>query len=129
MIDEISIRAPEALFEVNGVGATNVGEIRKNADRYQPAASGEGAEKPEKAETEPVRLVIRKFRVERGEIAADTTPDLDLLALEEALVKLTRSFPRKARVVELLYFGGMTGDEAAIDADLGRNGATPRDMG
>jgi uncharacterized protein involved in outer membrane biogenesis len=64
VIDEITIRAPAVLFEVNQAGAANVDEIRKNAERYRPAA-GE--------EAEPVRLLIRKFLFERGEIAADTT--------------------------------------------------------
>lgn len=47
-------------------------------------------------------------------LAGDGGPDLDLLALEEALTFLSRSHPRKARVVELLYFGGMTAAEAAL---------------
>ena len=37
VLDEIAIRAPAALFEVNKAGAANVDEIRKNAERYQPA--------------------------------------------------------------------------------------------
>ena len=40
-------------------------------------------------------------------------PDLDLLALDDALGKLAETEPRKCRVVELLYFGGLTGAEAA----------------
>lgn len=40
-------------------------------------------------------------------------PDADVLALEEALTALSKSEPRKGRVVELRYFGGLTVDETA----------------
>lgn len=40
-------------------------------------------------------------------------PPIDLLALEEALTQLGEEDGRKARVVELLYFGGLTVEEAA----------------
>ena len=43
--------------------------------------------------------------------AADADP-IDMLALDEALVALSALHERKARVVELLYFGGMTHKEA-----------------
>jgi RNA polymerase sigma factor (TIGR02999 family) len=42
--------------------------------------------------------------------AADT---LDLLALDEALRKLQEQSPRKAELVKLRYFAGLTIDEAA----------------
>lgn len=48
-------------------------------------------------------------------IMADSSEVVDLLALEEALQKLERLEPEKARVVELRFFGEMT--EAQI-ADL-----------
>lgn len=38
---------------------------------------------------------------------------LDLVALDEALESLSRIDPRKARVIELRYFGGLSVDEAA----------------
>jgi RNA polymerase sigma factor (TIGR02999 family) len=38
---------------------------------------------------------------------------LDLLALDEALKKLEAEEPRKAEVVKLRFFGGLTNDEAA----------------
>jgi RNA polymerase sigma factor (TIGR02999 family) len=44
---------------------------------------------------------------------ADSTPDAELLALEEALQRLAEQDPLKARLVELRYFAGLTGDEAA----------------
>ncbi len=37
----------------------------------------------------------------------------DLVALDDALEKLSKEFPRKCRIVELRYFGGMTVEEAA----------------
>jgi RNA polymerase sigma factor (TIGR02999 family) len=40
-------------------------------------------------------------------------PSLDLLALDAALQRLTQVDALKAKLVELRYFGGLTGDEAA----------------
>jgi RNA polymerase sigma factor (sigma-70 family) len=37
----------------------------------------------------------------------------ELVALDEALDELARFDPRKAQVVELRYFGGLTGEETA----------------
>jgi RNA polymerase sigma factor (TIGR02999 family) len=45
----------------------------------------------------------------------DGTPGLaiDVLALDEALSELSKAEPRKGKVVELRYFGGLTVDETA----------------
>jgi RNA polymerase sigma factor (TIGR02999 family) len=45
----------------------------------------------------------------------DGTPglDIDVLALDEALSELSKAEPRKGKVVELRYFGGLTVDETA----------------
>jgi RNA polymerase sigma factor (TIGR02999 family) len=40
-------------------------------------------------------------------------PNLDLLALDEALKRLAEREPIKAKLVELRYFAGLTGDQAA----------------
>jgi RNA polymerase sigma factor (TIGR02999 family) len=40
-------------------------------------------------------------------------PDEELLALDEALHKLAAIDPEKAKLVELRYFAGLTGDQAA----------------
>src|SRR5438046_1246627 len=40
-------------------------------------------------------------------------PDEELLALDEALQKLAAQDPQKARLVELRYFAGLTGEQAA----------------
>jgi RNA polymerase sigma factor (sigma-70 family) len=46
------------------------------------------------------------------ELAADV-PAVDVLALDEALEKLGRDHPRKAELVKLRFFAGLTNDEAA----------------
>ncbi len=50
---------------------------------------------------------------ERLEDMAAPLPDDELLALHEALGKLAVEDPLKAQLVELRYFGGLTGDQAA----------------
>lgn len=49
----------------------------------------------------------------REEMAVQVEPDIDLLALEEALTRLEELDPRKSRVVELRFFGGLTTRESA----------------
>ena len=46
-------------------------------------------------------------------VLADKRPTLDLLALEEALQELERLDPRRAEVVHLRYFGGLSEQEVA----------------
>ncbi len=46
-------------------------------------------------------------------IAAAPEPNEDLLALDAALARLAERDPVKARLVELRYFAGLTGEEAA----------------
>jgi RNA polymerase sigma factor (TIGR02999 family) len=55
----------------------------------------------------------RQRRELHPDIAAATEPDEDLLALDTALAKLAERDPVKARLVELRYFAGLTGEEAA----------------
>lgn len=45
--------------------------------------------------------------------AASPQPDADLLALDEALTELAKVEPRKSKVVELRYFGGLSVEETA----------------
>jgi RNA polymerase sigma factor (TIGR02999 family) len=49
-------------------------------------------------------------------------PDVDLIALEDAMARLTALDERKSRVVELKFFGGLTTEEIAEVMDL--SGAT-----
>jgi RNA polymerase sigma factor (TIGR02999 family) len=53
------------------------------------------------------KVSLDEARVPTGERAAE------LVALDEALTKLTKIFPRKGRVVELRFFGGLSVDETA----------------
>ena len=53
-----------------------------------------------------------------------TSGDVDILALDDALEKLAQLDPRKARLVELRYFGGLTESEAARVLDISRTTAT-----
>jgi RNA polymerase sigma factor (TIGR02999 family) len=63
----------------------------------------------------------RKQTLKRGggrqrqplEALAAHEPDAELLALDEALQRLAAADPLKARLVELRYFAGLTGDQAA----------------
>jgi RNA polymerase sigma factor (TIGR02999 family) len=45
--------------------------------------------------------------------APDQGPDLDVIALHDALTELAALDPRQAEIVELRYFGGLTEEEAA----------------
>jgi RNA polymerase sigma factor (TIGR02999 family) len=45
-------------------------------------------------------------------------PSIDILALDEALQRLERDDPRKARIVMLRYFAGMTTEETAAALDI-----------
>jgi RNA polymerase sigma factor (TIGR02999 family) len=47
------------------------------------------------------------------DLALSTSKDEDVLALEEALVELTKLDSRQARIVEMRFFGGMTVPEVA----------------
>ena len=52
--------------------------------------------------------------------AAKEVNAIDLMALEEALVALTAMDMRKARVVELRFFGGLSIEEAAAELGVAR---------
>ncbi len=71
-----------------------------------------------------VESARRKRRVKQGggrqrqqlhpDLVAAPVPDDDLLALDAALARLAERAPVKARLVELRYFAGLTGDQAAL---------------
>jgi RNA polymerase sigma factor (TIGR02999 family) len=48
-----------------------------------------------------------------GEALVAPEPDVDVLALDAALNRLAEHDPIKAKLVELRYFAGLTGDQAA----------------
>jgi RNA polymerase sigma factor (TIGR02999 family) len=49
----------------------------------------------------------------QSDLVAAPEQDEDILALDVALTKLAKRYPVKARLVELRFFAGLTGDEAA----------------
>ncbi len=55
---------------------------------------------------------------EEIEIPVAVAPDEELLAVDEALQKLARVDPRKAELVKLRYFTGLTFEEAAEVLDI-----------
>ena len=59
----------------------------------------------------------KRVLVEEAMIACDERSD-DLLALNEALESLAEFEPRKAQVVEMRYFGGMSLQEVAYALDV-----------
>jgi RNA polymerase sigma-70 factor (ECF subfamily) len=54
----------------------------------------------------------RQLSLDEG-LYVSPDPEPDLVALDEALNRLTRVDERKSRVVELRFFGGLTGEETA----------------
>lgn len=81
-----------------------------------------------KAASEAMRRILvenarRKKRLKRGgkreRLALDKVaitvdgPDIDLLALDEALAKLESDDPEKASIVKLRYFAGLSNSQAA----------------
>ena len=54
----------------------------------------------------------RRVTLDEGLVSA-AAPDVDMLALDEALTRLAALDPEQARIVELRYFGGLTVEETA----------------
>jgi len=60
-----------------------------------------------------------RHRQEMPEVEApDAGPNVDLLALDEALEKLERQDQRRAKVVKLRFFAGLTIEETALALDI-----------
>lgn len=55
---------------------------------------------------------LAKVTLDEG-LVAGTSNDIDLVALDEALAELVEYDARKARVVDLRFFGGLTAEETA----------------
>ena len=80
-----------------GVSAQLMRRILVDFARHRPRVQGDS---------------VRHVSLEEAlRVAAE--PDADLVALDEALVELAQLDPRKARIVELRFFGGMSVDETA----------------
>ena len=54
----------------------------------------------------------RRVTLDEG-LALAAAPDVNILALDEALTRLAALDPEQARIVELRYFGGLTIEETA----------------
>src|SRR5262249_15148665 len=63
-----------------------------------------------------------RVNLDQGEALAAAPPD-HLLALDEALERLTRNDPRSARLVKLHCFAGLTVEQAAEALDMSRTEA------
>lgn len=61
-----------------------------------------------------------RVELDSGIAIAAGGEELDLLALDEALVKLEAEAPRKARLVELRFFAGMEIEQAALALSISR---------
>jgi RNA polymerase sigma factor (TIGR02999 family) len=60
------------------------------------------------------RGVLRTVSLDDGETVAITpAPDIDVLALNDALTELSTLDPMRTRMIELRFFGGLTTDETA----------------
>ena len=60
---------------------------------------------------------VRHVSLEEA-LSVTSETDADLVALDEALVDLAKHDPRKARIVELRFFGGLTVEETAAFLDI-----------
>lgn len=52
-------------------------------------------------------------RISLSMVGDSEEPDMDLIALDQALTELAGIDPRKSRIVELKFFGGLTTEETA----------------
>ena len=66
----------------------------------------------QKRGSDPVRVSFDEAQL------ASPERDVDLLALDEAMDALSRFSPRKCRVVEMRFFGGLTIEETAAVLDV-----------
>jgi AsmA family len=75
IIDEIVVRQPRVVYEMNQQGTSNLDVLKKNVESYSPSratGSGSATEKQESAgqEGEEIKLIIRKLSFEGGELNA-----------------------------------------------------------
>ena len=54
-------------------------------------------------------------------MAAAIEPDGDLIALDDALGELAKLDPRKCRIIEMKFFGGLTADEIGIALNISQS--------
>jgi RNA polymerase sigma-70 factor, ECF subfamily len=61
---------------------------------------------------------LTRIALDEQATPASKAPEVDVLALDESLERLAQFAPRKARVVELRFFGGLTIEETAVVLDV-----------
>jgi RNA polymerase sigma factor (TIGR02999 family) len=54
-----------------------------------------------------------KVSLSQAELAASSRPSVDLVELDRILERFSTEHPRRAKIVELKFFGGLTIDEIA----------------
>lgn len=65
------------------------------------------------------RITLDSAALSQVRSAADADAAvLDVLAVDDALVRLAALSPRQARIVELQFFGGLTAEETATSLDI-----------
>lgn len=62
-------------------------------------------------------------RVELYDLESNSSQDVEILALNDALESLHQLDARKAKIIELKYFGGLSFDEIAENLDISRRTA------
>jgi RNA polymerase sigma factor (TIGR02999 family) len=96
LVDQASVQA-RCRAEFYGIAANLIRQILiKHARRRRAAKRGGGSN----LSLEEACLTVAE-------------PGLDLLALDQALDKLSQLDPRQGRIVELRFFGGLTEEEIA----------------
>jgi RNA polymerase sigma factor (TIGR02999 family) len=107
----------EAYLRLVGDGTPDGDGARRYRDRGHFFAAAAAAMRRVLTDNARRKLARKRgggdLRREPLESVAAPVPDEELLALDEALSKLAADDPEKARLVELRYFGGLTGDQAA----------------
>jgi hypothetical protein len=106
VIDELTVAAPVALYEMDARGRSNFDAIRENVNRYSGDSPAPSEEAPAGDSGEELRLTVAKFRVQDGSVTADAS------ALHE------KAEPQKLDLPPL-----------ALDGIGGSRGATPGELG
>jgi RNA polymerase sigma factor (TIGR02999 family) len=97
LVDQTQVQSPSRA-QFFAIAANLMRQILVNHAKHHRAAKRGGGNKVE---------------LDENNAGAVQQPGIDLIALDEALEKLTQLDPRQARIVELRFFGGLTEDEIA----------------
>ena len=103
LVDEAAVRHWDSRGHFFAAAAEAMRRILVEAARRKQAAKHGGGRQRQELDAEAI---------------AAPEPELDLLALDAALGRLAEHDPLKAKLVELRYFAGLTGDQAAAVLDL-----------